>query len=378
MKKRMIALMLAAVLLTLSAAVIPVSASDAPIPDTPLLGDVDGDGEVSVIDATYIQRSLAGITIPFEIDKAIGDVDGDGDVTITDATYIQRFLANLSAPEGIGKPIKQPAKAEHKLLSSVKKYGWDFENDEWELSGTTTIEYENGYPVLIDLLESYEDAEHIQTSITYTFDGDLPLTRTEVNEVQDLKTTVEYVKGRVNNVSAVVIGTGGYEKRMYQYGHGDGYFTMVLHDVLRPGNEYNPDVHMEEVDSVSVKTENGLLKSTTNTGMYAYWSEKEEKKWIRFRGVYTADYDSDGIVSLMTADLSGFGIQQQAKYEVKKENGSIIEIVKYIPDDAGEWLPFNKYVFEYNDTEISAERYSLMMNHFITDGGGNYYIFNWY
>ena len=80
----------------------------------------------------------------------------------------------------------------------------------------------------------------------------------------------------------------------------------------------------------------------------------------------------------MTAELSGFGTQQQYKYKIKTGNGKITEIVKYIPDDKGNWNPFNKYVFEYNDTEIGAARYAAMMNDIITAHGGNYYIFNWY
>ena len=354
-----------------------------PDSDTPILGDVDGDGEVTIVDATYIQRKLASIPIPFEFNNTVADVDKDGEVTIIDATFIQRFLANLLAPDGIGEPISaepdHPSDIEHKLLSCVDTYQWDYEYDDWELSQTTTIEYdEHGYPVLFDSLDNYEDAEHVQTNITYTFDGDLPLTRTEIKESEGSKTTVEYSAGRVYNVKQETVGSGSYAKFMYQYGHGDEYFTMVLHDTCRAGNEYNPDVHMEEVDSVSVTTENGLLKTTTNTGVYAYWSERQEKEWIRFRGTYTACYDDDGIVSLMTAEISGFGTQQQAKYEVVKTNGMISEIIQYTPDGEGEWEPFAKYVFEYNDTEIGAARYSLMMNDFIANHGGNYYIFNWY
>ena len=352
---------------------------ETPIPDTLLLGDANLDGEVDIADATAIQRYDTKMIELSDIALKLADVDGDGEVTIIDATFIQRFLVNLSAPDGIGEPIEaQPSGIEHKLLSCVDTYQWDYEYDDWELDQTTTIKYENAYPVLIDTLGNYEDAEHVQTNITYTFEGDLPLTRTEITEAQDSKTTVEYSDGRVYNVKQETVGSGSYAKLMYQYGHGDGYFTAVLHDTCRTGNEYNPDVHMEEVDSVSITTENGLLKSTTNTGMYAYWSEREEKKWIRFRGVYTADYDADGIVSLMTAEYSDIGIQQQAKYEVIKENGRITEITQYTSNGEGGWSPFTKYEFEYNDTEISAARYSLMMNDFITNHGGNYYIFNWY
>ena len=135
---------------------------------------------------------------------------------------------------------------------------------------------------------------------------------------------------------------------------------------------------MEEIDSITITTENGLLKRTTNTGMYAYWGENQEKKWIRFNGVYTADYDSDGIASLLTADTASFGFQPNAKYEVIKKDGQIAEIVQYSPDGEGGWTTFYKYEFEYNDTEISAARYASMINYYITSHGGNYYIFNWY
>ena len=70
-----------------------------------LLGDVDGDGTVTIIDATYIQRQLASIPIPFEFNDTVADTDGDGSVTIIDATYIQRWLAALPSNDKIGQPI---------------------------------------------------------------------------------------------------------------------------------------------------------------------------------------------------------------------------------------------------------------------------------
>lgn len=347
-----------------------------------LSGDANLDGEVDITDSTTIQRYDVEI---FELsDEALtlADVDRDGEVSVIDATWIQRWLVDLPAPEGVGEPVgdepEPSSETEHKLLSGVKIYQKDFGTGEWELSQTTTIEYENDYPVLFDLLGAYEGAEHDRTSVAYTFDGDLPLTRTETDEAQDKRVTVDYSNGRMYNVKEEYISSGSYIKQMYQYGHGDDYFTMVLHDELRAGNEYNPDVHMEEVDSISITTENGLLKRTTNTGMYAYWSEKQEKKWIRFNGIYTAEYDTDGIVSLTTADFSSFGPQQQAKYEVKKEDGRITEILQYTSDGEGGWQTFTKYEFEYNDTEISAARFASMINYYITNKGGNYYIYNWY
>ena len=70
-----------------------------------LLGDVDGDTNVTVIDATMIQRHLASLTTT-AYHEEVADADSDGAVTVLDTTAIQRFLAVLSHPDGIGKAIK--------------------------------------------------------------------------------------------------------------------------------------------------------------------------------------------------------------------------------------------------------------------------------
>lgn len=72
-----------------------------------VLGDVDGDGEVSVIDATYIQRFSIQLQISIKEDVLIkyGDVDGDGEVTVVDATFIQRYDSKIPIPYPVGEPI---------------------------------------------------------------------------------------------------------------------------------------------------------------------------------------------------------------------------------------------------------------------------------
>ena len=90
-----------------------------------------------------------------------------------------------------------------------------------------------------------------------------------------------------------------------------------------------------------------------------------------------ADAAENGIVSFLSAVYSDTGYEQQGKYELKKENGKITEIIRLAMGVKGR-RPFEKYIFEYTDTEISPSRYSLMINYFIADGGGNYYFYNWY
>ena len=89
MTKRILSVFLVTVL-ALSA--LCTAAFGVPAPYVP--GDADGDGEVTVLDATCIQRVLASLSVRF-YDERAAEVDGDGEVTVLDATCIQRLLAGL-------------------------------------------------------------------------------------------------------------------------------------------------------------------------------------------------------------------------------------------------------------------------------------------
>lgn len=72
---------------------------------TILLGDVDGDGKVTIKDATLIQKVVAGLSSIDDADYLSADANRDGNVNIKDATEIQKHLAGLNACEDIGKEI---------------------------------------------------------------------------------------------------------------------------------------------------------------------------------------------------------------------------------------------------------------------------------
>lgn len=63
-------------------------------------GDSNNDGEVTILDATVIQRLIADLESEENMNMKAADADGDGEVTILDATRIQRVLAKLCEMDG--------------------------------------------------------------------------------------------------------------------------------------------------------------------------------------------------------------------------------------------------------------------------------------
>ncbi|WP_316607013.1 InlB B-repeat-containing protein [uncultured Ruminococcus sp.] len=73
-----------------------------------ILGDIDGDEEVSAIDVTYIMRYCSSIPVKFTEEEMMhGDVDGNEDLDVIDATFIQRHLAAIKTPYKIGELVKK-------------------------------------------------------------------------------------------------------------------------------------------------------------------------------------------------------------------------------------------------------------------------------
>ena len=63
------------------------------------LGDIDMDGEVTIMDATLVQKYIAHLEDLTDQQKRLADVNGDGEITILDATEIQKMLANVKNKE---------------------------------------------------------------------------------------------------------------------------------------------------------------------------------------------------------------------------------------------------------------------------------------
>lgn len=65
------------------------------IPNDVALGDVNGDGDVTIDDVTLIQKYLASMVELDSEQLAAADVTGDNDISIDDVTAIQKYLAGM-------------------------------------------------------------------------------------------------------------------------------------------------------------------------------------------------------------------------------------------------------------------------------------------
>ena len=73
--------------------------------DRYLLGDSNCDGRVNINDVTYIQQGLVTLVVLDNISKRNADVDGNGKVTILDANYIQRYKAGMTVPYDVDQEV---------------------------------------------------------------------------------------------------------------------------------------------------------------------------------------------------------------------------------------------------------------------------------
>ena len=87
MKKTISLIMILSILFVLSA--YPVSATNR------LMGDVNGDGIVSISDATDIQRHLAELEMIHDEFLPYAMVSDDNELTISDATLVQMYVAEM-------------------------------------------------------------------------------------------------------------------------------------------------------------------------------------------------------------------------------------------------------------------------------------------
>ena len=204
MTKRLTAFLLS-VLLTM-ALIIPTLCAAAEDENAVILGDADGDGEVSILDATCIQRFLASFSVSEKFSEKAADVDGDGEVSILDATHIQRWLASFETPYAIGEPVSddeeptEPTEPSTETPTEAETTPSEVTGDEWKENTGTIVLSDSG--ITVTGSGAYVDGN----TVIITEGGDWEVTGTcsdgmiyvDTGEVKDVN---DKVKLRLNGMS---------------------------------------------------------------------------------------------------------------------------------------------------------------------------------
>ncbi|MBQ7999906.1 MAG: dockerin type I repeat-containing protein [Ruminococcus sp.] len=104
---------------------VTVSAEGYTVPDPLLYGDVDMDGEVTIKDATAIQKGIAEIEYLTSVQRFLADPDKTG-LSIKNATEIQKYLAGLIESSHIDEAIEM--QYTDKFSSEIRFEGQFYEN----------------------------------------------------------------------------------------------------------------------------------------------------------------------------------------------------------------------------------------------------------
>ena len=305
-----------------------------------------------------------------------------GDVAIVSCSALNVKLKNSSLTlldllkkEGVVKTDEtDPA-----LVKTVTIYSVDYDTGEWTEWATTKFVYENDYPKSITT--EYPDADYktVET-FDYSFEKGVPVKMTRyLDGVESY--TVDYVEGRISQVSYKYDHEQSTRFLTYIYGNDDTYFTLALHSshVGDPSDPSSPFYNTEEIDEINVKTKDGLLQMTSNRGLYTNWLDGEDREWLRFNGTYTAYYDSEGILSSTFCKYRDDQTPVDYLFDVTRENGRISEVIRKTKNQGnGEEANEAKIVFEYSDIQTDAARYATMINAYILEAQNNFYIYNWY
>ena len=76
-----------------------------PPPESPVVGDVNSDGSVNIIDAMFIAQFTVGLLTLTDAQELAADTDGNKSVNIVDAMHIAQYSVD---PTGSGKVLFKP------------------------------------------------------------------------------------------------------------------------------------------------------------------------------------------------------------------------------------------------------------------------------
>ncbi len=304
--KQTLAFMLIAVMMTVMLSVGAAAADDTNLPDdadvSSLLGDVDGDGSVTITDATFIQRVVAGLPISTEFNERLADADEDGEITITDATFIQRWLVGLDSNPNIGNPKGEEV---YNTRISDDSYNTELKISDKVDSKLCSICYSNIDDIV---LEPKPDAAYY-LEVADKSVANLAANRTKIYAVSEGSTTVDVFEELDDNTNKLgTINVSVVKAKMGEIADS----SMLQYD----GNEFGPQLlkanfGKSEFDAgaaikkVLIDNKELGTKFTEDDFTVTYKSSKEKVATVNEEGVVSAVGNGESDISFSISFSDG-------------------------------------------------------------------------
>ena len=157
------------------------------------IGDVNGDANITVVDATYIQRYLANLISFSETQKIAADVNGDDNITITDATCIQKYIAGLIDKfPALKKTVEVNIAKIINSLAAVQTYSIDtsLDNAKEALSYYYQFSSYDQYQAVKKLYYNYLSLDNPSEETKNSISAELEMA------INDLKTIADYIMAK--------------------------------------------------------------------------------------------------------------------------------------------------------------------------------------
>lgn len=265
-----------------------------------LKGDINGDNNVSAVDARIILQYVAGLITPENTDSY--DVNGDGNISAVDARIVLRIVAGLEQPETPPQDNEKPeipATDEEKLEKFVELMN-SVKTDASAVTLVSTTMYECQEPVvgfaLSAIISKEELAESIKDSygteeVNETYTGEdiaaaFPPTGTTcsltMNDIKSIEvkegltsyTYVVVVKGEKNPTRGKGVGAVAtivtQEELQASIDENEDLKGLVTMDAVYKDVTVKAEVDKETGKIIRYTADSPLIMSTNMAGQFAF------------------------------------------------------------------------------------------------------------
>ncbi len=146
------------------------------------IGDIDGDKEITVLDASETQRAIAQLTALNNTAKLLADVDFDNEITVIDVADIQRYLARYTTESKIAHTLYEITSGTNtgdvaqQLVNYLKANG-DYDEDlDWYTVYNFSSDYDTGLIYMADdneisiSVDTYTETSNVHVFLSVKLD----------------------------------------------------------------------------------------------------------------------------------------------------------------------------------------------------------------